>query len=36
MQVDNRAGDNKNHSVMGFLGHLDGCGVFEEVQVSQS
>ena len=32
--MDNCGGDNKNHMVIGFLGHLVGYGVFEQMLVS--
>ena len=34
VQLDNAAADNKNHTVMGFLGHLVGLGIFTKVTVS--
>ena len=33
VQLDNCASDNKNHTVLGLLGHLVGCGVVKRAQV---
>ena len=33
VQMDNCAGDNKNHVVFGFLAHLVQLGVFKQVEV---
>ena len=36
VQLDNCSGDNKNHTVLGFLAHLVGMGIFAGVQVRLS
>lgn len=33
IQMDNCSGDNKNHVVFGFLGHLVQLGVFKTIEV---
>ena len=33
VQLDNCAGDNKNHTVLGLCGHLVGLGIFSRVEV---
>lgn len=34
VQLDNCAGDNKNHTVFGFIAHLVALGIFVEALVS--
>lgn len=36
VQLDNCSGDNKNHTLFGFLSQLGALGIFHTIKVSQS